>query len=356
MKFVPTSLVDGQRVVAVKGVELERKIKRCENLVVGVFVGKRLAYNLVKRVTERAWKPKGSFSLTIHGEFAFIFDFNDDERSTALEHGSMYISNQLFLVQPWHPDIESEIAELKSVPIWMNFRKVPLHFWDSDGLSRIASYLGRPIMMDNQTLHCTRMSYARVCVEVDVNFDFPTTIPVVIDGTKRFLVDVEYSWKPPKCPHFHVFGHTLNGCVKDKIEKAVAAAASAEKQKTQVKEVWVVKQSKASKRNREPNDEDDVTIEDESDSTSVANISDDENLISDQNLVQCPITTNNTFTALDPGSFSRVLMDITHTSNTGSGNGTTNDSHIPTFKEDSLSSGTARAHFPGKSSSSNHSS
>lgn len=59
MKFVPTSLVDGQRVVAVKGVELERKIKRCENLVVGVFVGKRLAYNLVKRVTERAWKPKG---------------------------------------------------------------------------------------------------------------------------------------------------------------------------------------------------------------------------------------------------------------------------------------------------------
>lgn len=57
----------------------------------------------------------------------------------------------------------------------MNFRKVPLHFSDSDGLSRISNYLGRPIMMDNQTLHHIKMSYAHVCVEVDIMFDFPTS-------------------------------------------------------------------------------------------------------------------------------------------------------------------------------------
>lgn len=65
-----------------------------------------MAYNLVKKVVERAWKLKGSFTLTIHGKFVLIFDYDDNEdRSVTLEHGSMYISNQLFLVQPWHPDI-----------------------------------------------------------------------------------------------------------------------------------------------------------------------------------------------------------------------------------------------------------
>ncbi|XP_026437822.1 uncharacterized protein LOC113336042 [Papaver somniferum] len=233
----------------------------------------------------------------------------------------------------------------------MNFRKVPLHFWDSDGLSIIVSYLGRPIMMDNQTLNRTRMSYAQVCVELDVNFDFPTSIPVVVDGTKKFTVEVEYSWKPPRCTHCHVFGHILNGCVKLKIEKVVAAAASAEKQKSQVKEVWVVKQSKASKRNRETTVEDGVTLDNASDSTSLANMSGDENR--EQYVIQCSLPTNNIFTALDPGSSSRVLMDITHTSNTVIGNGSTSEVHISVSKEDSLSSGSARTHFPGKSSSSN---
>lgn len=40
MKFVPTALVDGERVVIVKGVDLEPKMKECENLVVEVFVRK----------------------------------------------------------------------------------------------------------------------------------------------------------------------------------------------------------------------------------------------------------------------------------------------------------------------------
>ncbi|XP_026428352.1 uncharacterized protein LOC113324246 [Papaver somniferum] len=255
---------------------------------------------MVKRVVERAWKLKGNFMLTIHGESAFIFYFVDDEdRSTALEHGYLYISNQLFLVQPWHPDIESEIAELKSVPIWINLRKVPLHFWDSDGLSSIASYLGRPVRMDNQTLNRSRISYARVCVEVDVMFDYQASIPVVVDDSKRFNVYVEYSWKPPKCMHCHVFGHNRNGCSKLKMEKAAAVIAAIDKKKQQVKEVY-------------PNIEDEVEVTDITDSYSISNMNDDENHVPIENLEKnVSLQTSNMFEGLqirstDPKKVSRV--------------------------------------------------
>lgn len=109
---------------------------------------------------------------------------------------------------------------------------------------------------------------------------------VVIDGTKRFTVDVEYSWKPPRCMHCQVFGHTLIGCAKLKMEKTASAAATVEKQKKHVKDVWVVKQSKASKRNREPTAEEVVILEDASDPTSIADMNDNENPNSEQNPIQ----------------------------------------------------------------------
>lgn len=198
MKFIPNFEVDNERVVAVSSLDFEAKVKQCENLVVGVFVVKRLAYFFVKSVIERVWKTKGSFNLTLHGESTFTFDFENDEvRSTALEHGVLFISSRLFIVQPWHPDLESEIAEINSIPIWMNLRKVSLHFWQTCyELSRIVSYLGRPIMMDTQTLNRTTMSYARVYIEIDVMCDFPSTILVVVDGKKGFNVDVGYSCNP----------------------------------------------------------------------------------------------------------------------------------------------------------------
>ena len=57
--------------------------------------------------------------------------------------------------------------------------KCPLDYWAEEGLSYIASAVGKPLYADTMTISCMRLSFARICVEVDVDF----------------VVMVKYHWK-----------------------------------------------------------------------------------------------------------------------------------------------------------------
>ncbi|XP_026451813.1 uncharacterized protein LOC113352177 [Papaver somniferum] len=212
-EFFSYPVVDRKKNMDIPYVVFDQDIRDCESKVIGAFVGRRLPFNMVHNAVNRAWKPKGTFQMTIHGERMFIFDFNsEEERIRALEIGSMFISNRLFIVKP--RTVEQEIAELKSVLVWMNFRNVPLFMWNNKGLSMIASYLGKPLMMDTQTLNKTRMSYARICVEVGVNCEFSESFTFTLGGKDRVEINMDYSWRPPKCSDCAVFGYVLSHCPK----------------------------------------------------------------------------------------------------------------------------------------------
>ncbi|XP_026428291.1 uncharacterized protein LOC113324182 [Papaver somniferum] len=157
--------------------------------------------------------------------------------------GCFFIADQLFMVRAWTPLLEREIAELKTIPIWLNFYNVPIHMWNVKGLSLIASYIGNPIMSDKNTLSRQRMNYAIVCVEIDVNCAYPSEVPLIVGG-KRITIHVEYPWKPPRCSHCGIFGRSLEKC----IVKPKVVVAQTEKVGTQQvegsRQVWKKKTSK----------------------------------------------------------------------------------------------------------------
>lgn len=81
-------------------------------------------------------------SIKFHGDCAFIFKFYDaEDRMKVLESGSFYITKSLFTLRPWTHLIEKSISDIKTIPIWVLRYGVPLHIWNEDGLSLIASYL-----------------------------------------------------------------------------------------------------------------------------------------------------------------------------------------------------------------------
>lgn len=99
----------------------------------------------------------------------------------------------------------------------MNFYNVPIHMWKAKGLSLIPSFIGTLIMSDKNTLSRQRMNYARVCVEIDVNCAYPSEVPLIVGGM-RITIPAEYPWKPPRCAHCGIFGHTFEKCsVKPKV-------------------------------------------------------------------------------------------------------------------------------------------
>ncbi|XP_026410184.1 uncharacterized protein LOC113305345 [Papaver somniferum] len=125
--------------------------------------------------------------------------------------GSLYISSRLFLIRPWSPFIEQYISSIRSVPVWMIIRDLPIHLWNATGFARICSLVGTPIMTDTPTAMKTRMSFARVCVEIDSNCTFPSELPYQIDD-KKYKVRVEYPWKPALCSLCKSFGHSSAKC------------------------------------------------------------------------------------------------------------------------------------------------
>nr|GEW00461.1 hypothetical protein [Tanacetum cinerariifolium] len=103
-------------------------------------------------------------------------------------------------------------------------------FSETDAINRsvIANSIGKPLIMDLVT--------ARVLVEIDSSKGFKDVIQLMYKdklntckGVKK--VKMEYSWKPPICDYYKVFGHVDNGCTSkprvinvDTAEKSSASA------------------------------------------------------------------------------------------------------------------------------------
>ncbi|XP_026432075.1 uncharacterized protein LOC113329414 [Papaver somniferum] len=188
-------------------------MKKCANKVVGSFVGKRLSFDAVKIAVSKIWKFKQEVSIKLYNNSAFIFEFKEEEdRNLVLETSSIVITGELFALRPWSQLLENSITRIKSTPIWVKIFGVPLHMWDEEGLGLIASYLGKPLYADDCTINQDRLAFARVCIEIDLNFSYPASIPILIDGKIAIELRIEYQWKPSKCDACKVFGQTTNSC------------------------------------------------------------------------------------------------------------------------------------------------
>ncbi|GKC01623.1 ATPase, F1/V1/A1 complex, alpha/beta subunit, partial [Tanacetum coccineum] len=101
---------------------------------------------------------------------------------------------------------------------------VPLEAWCLEGISALASSLGRPILMDSMTvMMCHKgvgnLGFARVLVEMEAIKELKMEIEIQymdkennIKGSKK--VQVKYDWKPPVCTHCEVSGHESKHCNK----------------------------------------------------------------------------------------------------------------------------------------------
>ncbi|KAF5191088.1 Zinc knuckle (CCHC-type) family protein [Thalictrum thalictroides] len=147
-------------------------------------------------------------------EEVFYFKLkNEDDKIMAIEKGPFFIAYWLFVLRFWSPKIEKGKNLISSVPIWIKLEGVPKRLWSKDGLGFLASLIGWPVCLDEATKKKTKLKFARVCVEVDIDCSFPKTIKARIKE-EIIEVKVEYSWIPNKCTKCASFGHLTNRCNK----------------------------------------------------------------------------------------------------------------------------------------------
>ncbi|GJX65289.1 zinc knuckle CX2CX4HX4C containing protein [Tanacetum coccineum] len=115
-----------------------------------------------------------------------------------LEGGPWLIHKYLIILNKWSMDTRLLKEELTRIPIWVKLHDVPIQVFKEDGISLIATFIGKPADL----------------VDV-VTIGIPSLYG---DGFTKENIHVEYEWRPPRiCKIFgHVHDHFPNKVKKRK--------------------------------------------------------------------------------------------------------------------------------------------
>ncbi|KAK3193375.1 hypothetical protein Dsin_024685 [Dipteronia sinensis] len=153
----------------------------------------------------------------------FFVKFSVDEAcSNVLESGPWLFAGRMMILKKWHARLILTKENCSKIPVWVKLFNIPHEYWNEEGLCHIASMVGKPLYTDSLTESVKKISYARVCIEID-------DICELVDSFDLFMGDnsgpnignsveilVEYQWKPKICIECKSFGHSITTCPKVK--------------------------------------------------------------------------------------------------------------------------------------------
>ncbi|KAL2248019.1 UNVERIFIED_CONTAM: hypothetical protein Sindi_2654200 [Sesamum indicum] len=184
-----------------------------------IFLEKRPYFHHLKEFAKSIWPDLKEVTGTNNGFFFFQFK-SVVAMEDVIEGGPWLYQGQPIILQKWKPGMVLRKLQHTEVPVWIKIRHLPVELWTEEGLSTVASGVGKPLYPDAITRACTRLDFARVCVMLDVTSNLPKHIIIMTPdeegGESPCKVDVEYEWIPPKCKSCMTLGHSAKECVINK--------------------------------------------------------------------------------------------------------------------------------------------
>ena len=101
---------------------------------------------------------------------------------------------------------------VKSLPIWIRLSKLKLQYFNPLVLGKLASLIGKPLLVDEATANEDRLDFARICIEISPSCTFPKNLSFWNEDGNEEVIDVEYEWRPSRCSHCISFGHSNARC------------------------------------------------------------------------------------------------------------------------------------------------
>nr|TKR85199.1 hypothetical protein D5086_0000250520 [Populus alba] len=141
-------------------------------------------------------------SLTIHDSGWLIYRFSHEkDKLSVLSGGPYLIYGKPLILHPMTRFFDFSNEEMSRVPVWVRFPNLPLYCWSPSCLSKIASVLGKPIQSDHMTSTLSRLSYARVLVEIDLREDLQQFVEISLSSRPTLHQKATYKALPKFCTH-----------------------------------------------------------------------------------------------------------------------------------------------------------
>ncbi|KAL0354300.1 UNVERIFIED_CONTAM: hypothetical protein Sangu_1011300 [Sesamum angustifolium] len=144
----------------------------------GIFSWSKTLFYHLNDFVKRTWPNVKRVTTTING--FYFFQFNDEKAmEEILEGGPWLFQGQPIVLQRWEPGMALRKHKHTEVPIWIKLCHLPVEFWTEEGLSVVASGIGKPLYPDTITKACTRLNFARVCIMLDISLKLSRHIVIM---------------------------------------------------------------------------------------------------------------------------------------------------------------------------------
>ncbi|KAK3218488.1 hypothetical protein Dsin_012458 [Dipteronia sinensis] len=221
LKFYQPSYCGNRKCVSPPLEITENGSKAWKNYLVGYFIEKKPHFSLVNNIAMRLWGNRGVQEVLANDRGFFFFKFLDDEAcSNVLESGRWLFAGRMVILKKWHPRLILTKETCSKIPVWVKLFNIPYEYWNEEGLSHIASAVGKPLYADSLTESMKRISYARVCIEIDATCELVDSFDLFMgDNSEPNLGEsveilVEYQWKPKIYTKCKSFSHSITTCLK----------------------------------------------------------------------------------------------------------------------------------------------
>ncbi|KAM3326042.1 hypothetical protein P3S67_001168 [Capsicum chacoense] len=149
----------------------------------------------MKRYIAQHWKSIAKPELYYHDEGYYIVKFQTEANIKEILYSRPYsINNKPVILKQSMPYLDFNSEFLTKIPL-------------------IGRAMGIPFFVDECTMKQTRISYARMLVEVDITKVLPTEIKIMDTKGNIFQQPIYFDWKAEYCDRCIMVGH---GCLPAK--------------------------------------------------------------------------------------------------------------------------------------------
>ncbi|CAO2812509.1 unnamed protein product [Amaranthus hypochondriacus] len=215
LKFVPPIIEKGIQVVHIESHDVADLIRLWECAVVVYVVGGNVSADIIRGFIRKHWSYVSMPTIHTHEDGYFIFRFNTEEECSEILKGGPYFLNRApMIVKKWNSNFDFKEEILRVIPVWIRLPSLPLHCWGEETLRRIVSAIGVPVLADECTAKQSKVSYARVLVEVDITHEFVKEIKVRDNMGREFVQKAIPEWRPYFCSKCNKIGHDCKATIE----------------------------------------------------------------------------------------------------------------------------------------------
>ena len=202
--------------------DVQADIDYWNNAVLCILLGASPPIEVITGFINRIWKAYSIDKIIQVRRGIFLVRFRHSHENMEVEkRGIFYFDSKPFIMKGWNPEMDLQTETIKSLPLWVQLPDLDIKYWGSASLSKIGSLIGQPLKTDKYTAEKSRLSYARLLIEVPLDGSFPEYVEFFNEKDILVRQPVKFEWLPTKCSFCGMFDHLVDVCRKKQASKKV---------------------------------------------------------------------------------------------------------------------------------------